>query len=989
VRHSARTYLRRLLFVCLALVAILPGASEAQSPDYSQEAQRIFDEMSVEERIGQLFLVPILGDSVDRSSDIADLILTYRVGGVILLAEHNNMGQGANAISNLVEMANRLQLLSVNRALPPEPDVEQPLLEEGQTEEPAQETGSGLPLLIATAHDGDGPPHTEIRTGLTPLPSTMAIGATWNENNSRIIGAIAGRELASLGINMLLGPSLDVLEDSITYRQNDLGNRAFGGDPFWVGLMGRAYTEGVHQGSDGRLAVIGKHFPGYGSSDRAINEEVGTVRKSLEQLKQIELAPFFAVTGGAPGQSSTVDGLLSAHIRYQGFQGNIRSATAPVSFDPQALSTLMQLPEFSGWRDMGGVIVSDSLGVRAVQRFYDDTGQEFPHRLVAKDALLAGNDLLMLTEFGLGDAPYGTQLANIKDTILWFRDKYETDQTFQQRADVAVRRIIQLKLRLYQGDMSIENVLVDGILALETVGLSQAAVFDVAQQAITLISPTQSEVMERIPPGPADDLVIFTDVRTSRQCDSCPSEPWIDAQALEERILALYGPEGSDQIRASQISSFTFRDLSDFLNLPPERPALGSTGPVATPTPSPTSDEAGTAAPSPTPSTTDRVELALNRADWLIFALLEPDHPVAGSDALSRFLADRPDIVRNANIVVFAFESPYFLDTTEISQLTAYVGVYSKVGQFINAAVRVLFGESPLAGRPPVDIDGIAYDLFRVTQPDPNQVIELFIVDQNEPRSPPRQEPLEVVPGATLKLQTGVIFDYNGNPVPDGTPIQFIQQDRIQGFVNVIAERPTQGGIANLDYLLDNRSGNFRITAAAGQARASEEVDIVIGENAIVSVNTPTPAPSFTPAPTRTPTATMTPTLRPSPTASATPTATPTAEAGSGGAGSSLADSLGDLVVLLAVAAGMALAGVVAYLTANNHGHALDETVRQILWSQVGALALYDYLALRLPGAAYLDGLGAWAGLLVTVGGGLISLRIYQWLQPRGHGRTI
>ena len=64
---------------------------------------------------------------------------------------------------------------------------------------------------------------------------------------------------------------------------------------------------------------------------------MATVRKSLEELKQVELAPFFAVTGDATSPESTTDGLLLSHIRYQGFQGNIRATTKPVSFDAQAL----------------------------------------------------------------------------------------------------------------------------------------------------------------------------------------------------------------------------------------------------------------------------------------------------------------------------------------------------------------------------------------------------------------------------------------------------------------------------------------------------------------------------------------------------------------------------------------------------------------------------------------------------------------------------
>jgi len=108
-------------------------------------------------------------------------------------------------------------------------------------------------------------------------------------------GRCSGQELSALGINFLLGPSLDVLDLPKIEITSNLGTRTFGGDPFWVGEMGRAYIRGVHQGSNGKLAVAAKHFPGYGGSDRLPEEEVATVRKSLDELKSFDLAPFFAL----------------------------------------------------------------------------------------------------------------------------------------------------------------------------------------------------------------------------------------------------------------------------------------------------------------------------------------------------------------------------------------------------------------------------------------------------------------------------------------------------------------------------------------------------------------------------------------------------------------------------------------------------------------------------------------------------------------------
>ncbi len=957
-------------------------ARAQEEEDYLNEARSLLSNMSVEERVGQLFLVTFNGDEVTNKSAISELILNYHVGGVSILTQNDNITSIENPVLQVANLTNQLQSVAL---LGPFDETETnipPGESPGPSPTPLAERTS-IPLFVASVHEGDGPPHTQLLRGLTDLPNPMAVGATWIPDNSQKMGEITGLELSSIGINLLLGPSLDVLENPQPFTTSDLGTRSFGGDPFWVGLMGQSYTTGVHTGSKGRVAVIAKHFPGYGSSDRPINEEVGTVRKSLEQLKQIELAPFFAVTGQAPNNLARTDGLLTAHIRYQGFQGNIRAATAPVSFDPQALTSLMEIPSFSEWRDDGGLIVSDELGVRAVQRFYDGTGQGFPHRQVAKDALLAGNDLLYLSQFALVGQGYDSQVANIKDTADWFVEKYETDLSFQERIDDAVLRTLQLKLRLYGGNFDPANILVETSNLSSTVNQRQADVFDLAQEAITLIAPDQTNLDEVLPISENDRIVIFTDVRESSQCSECEPEPWLDRLDLERRILDLYGPQASGQVGLDQVASFTFKHLKDFLLERPEafptptRPITATLSGglrTSTPTPGPFS----TTLPTPTISPSSLVQGALEGADWVIFAMLRPEASAPDSDALHLFLRERPDIVRNANLIVLAFNAPYFLDTTEISNLSAYFGLYSKIDPFVDTAVRSLFQESSLSGRSPVNIEGIRYDLFETTKPDPNQVIELFIVDEGTPKSPPSQAPLEVVPGATLRLQTGVLVDKNGNPVPDGTLVQFIQQDRIQGFVNVIGEQSTTAGIANLDYLLEARSGNFRITATSGDARSSQEIDIVIGENAVVSVSTPTPAPTQLPTATVTSTTTPTDTPTPLPTATLTPLPTVTIEPEITSAEVESDTTYPGSQLLFTFGLGLIFVGGAGYAIGKNDGWELSERVRCIFWGLVGALIAYNYYMLGLPGTAWLQTLELWAPLLITIFGGIVGLLFYR-----------
>src|SRR5688500_16718253 len=287
------------LSVLTLITAVLEPVTAARAQPQAQapEVQAILDAMTPEERVGQLFLITVPGTDVSPDSQIYDLIANHHVGGAVLLAENNNFVEEPDTLTGAQELIGALQTTqreATERATQPTRNVY-------------------IPLFIGISQEGDSVPHDQIFSGLTPLPGAMAIGATWNTELAQQVGSVLGSELSALGFNLLLGPSLDVVESPNPAARSDLGTRVFGGDPFWVGEMGRAYISGLHTGSNGRMVVVAKHFPCRGGSDRLPEEEVATVRKSLEQLKQIELNPFFAVTtSDAP--TEVVDGLLVSHI---------------------------------------------------------------------------------------------------------------------------------------------------------------------------------------------------------------------------------------------------------------------------------------------------------------------------------------------------------------------------------------------------------------------------------------------------------------------------------------------------------------------------------------------------------------------------------------------------------------------------------------------------------------------------------------------------
>ncbi|MGZ9223779.1 MAG: glycoside hydrolase family 3 N-terminal domain-containing protein, partial [Anaerolineales bacterium] len=310
--------MRRLFYgltLLLLLVSILKPVPVVQAETQFQtiEAQALLASMTPEERVGQLFLVTFQGTDTHDQTEIYDLIANHHVGGVVLQAANDNFLPQPDTISSAYQSVRALQTIESDATSASRSDANTQTVEK-----------TYVPLFIGISQEVDGAPYDQILSGLTPLPNLMAIGATWQTDLAEQIGEVLGSELSALGFNLYLGPSLDVVEDPSPSAQIDLGPRVFGGDPFWVGEMGRAYIAGLHNGSDNSMMVVAKHFPGSGASDRSPEEEVATVRKSLEQLKQVDLPPFFAVTS-ATEPAGLADGLLVSHIRYQGFQGNIRA----------------------------------------------------------------------------------------------------------------------------------------------------------------------------------------------------------------------------------------------------------------------------------------------------------------------------------------------------------------------------------------------------------------------------------------------------------------------------------------------------------------------------------------------------------------------------------------------------------------------------------------------------------------------------------------
>ena len=924
---------RILITLILFCMLLIPTQAGKKLPEQYpiDSISNLLQEMTPEEKVGQLFLVTFEGNAPQPDDPIIDLIVNHHISGVIFKNKNNNFSESPETLNEAKALISLLQDAEYQASQ---------LDDEANAEDDQSILPIYIPLFITISQESGVPQFSEILSGFTELPSEMAIGATWNIEMAREVGKILGKELEALGFNLLLGPPLDVLEEPRLIGPGDLGVRSFGGDPYWASVMGRAYVAGLHEGSHSRLGVIVKHFPGLGSADRPIEEEVATVRKSLEQLKQIELAPFFAVTWTNPGEAEDVaDGLLASHIRYQGFQGNIRDTTRPVSLDPQTHAQLMALEPLATWRQGGGIMVSDSLGSRAIRRFRDPLERTFQAHLVARDAFLAGNDLLILSDFRSTDDP--DEVTTIRSTLAFFAQKYREDSAFAQRVDEAVQRILQIKLRLYNDDFSSEEVKPDES-GISEVGQGEEVTFQVAREAASLISPSQEEIEERLggPPQLNERIVFFTDVRMWEQCSTCSPQPGIDTNALMDTVLSLYGQSAAGQVRSWYLSSFTMADLAHFLGKqPPAVPIVPLT-------------------------LADQLVDPLQHADWLVFCILDSTDQAYGADALKLLLDQRMDLARNKRVVVFAFDVPYGLDATDISKVDVYYTLYSQGHAFIDVAAHLLFNELSASGAPPVSVPGIGYDLIEATSPDPDQIISLAAyVDDEEITS--EDYPPELMVGYLMPVGTGVILDANANPVPDGTVVEFILTHQGENISPVTIKSTTKDGVARFSLQLD-RPGLLTISARSDPARNSETLQFNVQED-LLAIATPI-------SPTIEPTVTLQPT-----TTTSLPTPTTVVGLGTISQEETPVD-MGAIDLLLGML-GVAIVAGVGYMSADRRNAPLSSRVRNTLLPIICGLVGYNYLALNLPGSSVLlQSIGALAGMAFALTAGVVGLWIAQYI---------
>ncbi|MFH8439445.1 glycoside hydrolase family 3 protein [Streptomyces sp. NPDC018007] len=433
-RTSRRTLLTATAALTAAaatggLAAPAPAFASAHSANASTDRRlrRIIAGMSLEEKVGQLFVMRVYGhsatepDQADIDANLkeigvrtaAELISTYHVGGIIYFTWAHNTRDP----HQIAELSNGLQRAALAGR-------------------------SRIPLLVST--DQEHGIVCRVGEPATLLPGAMALGAGGSRSDTRRAAWIAGAELAALGINQNYAPDADV---NVNPANPVIGVRSFGSDPAAVADLVAAQVKG-YQGAG--VAATAKHFPGHGDTSTDSHTGLPVINHTRAQWEELDAPPFRAAI------RARIDSIMTAHI--------VVPALDP-SGDPATLSRPILTGILREELGYDGVVVTDSLGMEGVRTKYGDDR-------VPVLALLAGVDQLL-------NPP---KLSVAWNAVL---EAVRSGEISEARIDESILRILRLKsgLGLF-GDPFVSRRGVDRTVGSRT---HRAAADRIAERTTTLL----------------------------------------------------------------------------------------------------------------------------------------------------------------------------------------------------------------------------------------------------------------------------------------------------------------------------------------------------------------------------------------------------------------------------------------------------------------------------------------------------------------------
>ncbi|MDE3743534.1 glycoside hydrolase family 3 N-terminal domain-containing protein [Maribacter polysaccharolyticus] len=315
-----------LLFICRANAQYYPLVAN-DSLGQLQWVDTQYDTMTLDEKLGQLFMVSVASDQDKASIEkIKNLIKQEHIGGVIF---------STGGPIRQAKITNSFQSLSKT-----------PLLV-------GMDAEWGLAMRLDSTY---------------AFPWNMTLGAIKDNSVIEKVGRQIGLHAKRLGVHINFAPDIDI---NTNPSNPIIGNRSFGEDRENVTAKGIAFMKGMEGAG---VLSSGKHFPGHGDTATDSHKALPLIPFNRERLDSLELYPYRKLIGA--GLSS----VMVAHLNVPALE---IQEELPSSLSEQIISGILK-------EEMGfnGLVFTDALNMKGVSTRGTDGEVELAAFLAGNDILL-------------------------------------------------------------------------------------------------------------------------------------------------------------------------------------------------------------------------------------------------------------------------------------------------------------------------------------------------------------------------------------------------------------------------------------------------------------------------------------------------------------------------------------------------------------------------------------------------------------------------
>ena len=307
-----------LLIIILLIITFIKTINKTNDTSkevinsFEEEKDNKIDEMSLEEKIGQLLIISYRKDDIKEK--LPTILEEVKPGGFILFSE------------NITTYDDTINLIK------------------------SIKNSNDIPLFIGIDEEGGNVQRLknlkDYKTSDIPYMSYVK-----TINDAYNLGKVIAEELRVFGINLDFAPVIDCNWDN---PKSVIGKRAFEGDYTTVAKLGVSLAKGL---KNNKVIPTYKHFPNHGATTTDSHQDLPVINKTEEELLNNDLIPYQEAI------KNNADMIMISHLALP----QITKDYTPASLSYEIITNLLK--KKLGFK---GLVVTDALNMQALTKNYSE-----------------------------------------------------------------------------------------------------------------------------------------------------------------------------------------------------------------------------------------------------------------------------------------------------------------------------------------------------------------------------------------------------------------------------------------------------------------------------------------------------------------------------------------------------------------------------------------------------------------------------------------